>query len=161
MAITEADLTACYRRVHRPLHNVLMRLLWEPGACQDVAHDAFLKVWHRAESVNPATLDALVYATALNLAKNRLRWQGLRRMVGMEFAESVAADDGSAGDPPALRQAIARLPIAQRVVVLMSDIAGFSTAEIAAILGVPAGTVGSRRHHALRRLRELMDEDHA
>lgn len=160
MAIDQTDITACYRRIHRPLHNVLMRLLWDGPECQDIAHDAFMRVWNRADTVDRASLDSLVYATALNLAKNRLRWLGLRRLVGMEHAEAVQDEDASQIDSPALRQALARLPQGQRIVLLLSDIAGFSTVEIAAMLAIPAGTVSSRRHTALRRLRSLMDDSH-
>ncbi len=158
MAIDQTDITECYRRIHRPLHNVLMRLLWDGPECQDIAHDAFVLVWNRAGTVDRAALDSLVYATALNLAKNRLRWLGLRRLVGMEHADAAQTDDASQMDSPALRQALSRLPQGQRIVLLLSDIAGFSTAEIAGMLAIPAGTVSSRRHTALRRLRIFLDD---
>lgn len=44
----------------------------------------------------------------------------------------------------AVREALARLPEAQRDVVALVDIAGFSYAEAAQTLGVPSGTVMSR-----------------
>jgi RNA polymerase sigma-70 factor (ECF subfamily) len=40
-----------------------------------------------------------------------------------------------------------------RVVVVLHHYAGFPLTDIAAILGIPYGTVGSRLHHAMRQLR--------
>lgn len=55
----------------------------------------------------------------------------------------------------ALRRAIERLPEAQREVLALRLGDELSYAEIAAILAVPIGTVRSRIHHAVRRLRTL------
>ena len=54
-----------------------------------------------------------------------------------------------------LRSAIARLPETQQSVVRLRFYEGASLAGIAAALGLPLGTVKSRLHHALARLREL------
>lgn len=154
MAIGEEAFVACYRRIERPLHNVLYRLLWHGQDCQDLMHDAFLRVWNRRDTVDPGRVDALVYATAMNLAKNRLRWRALWRWDGVDAAEAVAGDEPQAAALQAtLRNALATLSVDMRQVILLSEIAGFGTAEIARILDIPAGTVGSRKHHAMRRLR--------
>lgn len=155
MALSDADLTACYRDLNRRLYNVLYRLLWNPQDCQDVMHDAFMKVWHQRGDVHASTLEGLVFATALNLARNQLRWRSLRSFVGID---EVSPAHGSAEeDAPAIRQALERLPQAQKQVLLLSEIGGFSTREIAAILRIPEGTVGSRKHLALQRMREHLE----
>ena len=73
-------------------------------------------------------------------------------------AEAVAAaparDDVPPDDPRAdLLGALAGLPEAQREVLLLRYADGLSEVEIAAVLGIPQGTVKSRAHHALRCLR--------
>lgn len=157
MAIGEEAFVACYRRIERPLHNVLYRLLWHGQDCQDLMHEAFLRIWKRRGDVDPARIDALVYATAMNLAKNRLRWRALWRWDDVDAIDATATDDPVAGVMQAqLRHALSTLSVEMRQVVLLSEIAGFGTAEVAQVLGIPAGTVGSRKHHALRRLRDLM-----
>jgi RNA polymerase sigma-70 factor (ECF subfamily) len=52
-----------------------------------------------------------------------------------------------------LRASLAALPEAQRVVVLLRAAHGLSLAEIAETLCLPEGTVKSRLHYAVRRLR--------
>lgn len=155
MPISEAQLTACYQDSQRRLYNVLHRLLWNAQDCQDVMHEAFMQVWRRREKVEAARLEALVFTAALNLARNQLRWRSLRSFAGIEDNHCVtaAADDES----PAIKRALGQLPLAQRQVLLLSEIAGFSTREIAAMLGIPEGTVGSRKHQALARMRDFME----
>ncbi|HEY0178319.1 MAG TPA: RNA polymerase sigma factor [Dokdonella sp.] len=162
MALDEAELYACYRRLEQPLHDVLYRRLWHAQDCQDLIHDAFLRVWDRREQVDAARLDALIWTTALNLARNRLRWRALRRRrEPVPFAEPPGdpAEHAARGfDERRLRAALARLPRRLRDVLLLAEFGGLRLAEIAELLGVPTGTVGSRRHHALARLRTLLAE---
>jgi len=56
-----------------------------------------------------------------------------------------------------VRQAVAALPIAQREVVSLVDLNGFSYAEVASILGIPVGTVMSRLSRARKSLLEMLD----
>jgi RNA polymerase sigma-70 factor (ECF subfamily) len=54
------------------------------------------------------------------------------------------------------------LPAAMRDVLLLAEFSSLRGAEIAAVLGIPAGTVASRKHHAMERLKTLLGEpDHA
>jgi len=50
---------------------------------------------------------------------------------------------------------VANLPEEHRLVVDMRFFAGATLDEIAAVLGCPLGTVKSRRHHALTKLRQM------
>lgn len=164
MALSEGGLCECYRRLERPLFNVLYRMLWNRQDCQDLIHDTFLRVWQRRKRVDADTLDALVWTTALNLARNRLRW---RRLWQTEMFDADWPDTGPSPEAAAdsvirqrrLQAALARLPVAMREVVLLGEFAELSHAAIAAVLGIPVGTVASRRHHALRKLRDFLSED--
>jgi RNA polymerase sigma-70 factor (ECF subfamily) len=55
-----------------------------------------------------------------------------------------------------VRAAIARLPLGQRQVLSLVDLAGFSYAEVAMILEIPTGTVTSRISRARESLREQL-----
>lgn len=162
MALREEALYASYRRLERPLFNVLYRQLWQTEDCQDLIHDAYMRVWERRAKVDEQTLDALVWTTALNLAKNRLRWRLLRRHEPLDedsmqgHATTIDTTDFLAQRK--LRQALRSLPAASRDVLLLAEFGGLNGAEIAAILGIPAGTVASRKHLAMAKLKALLGD---
>lgn len=158
MTLRQEALYASYRRLERPLYNVLYRQLWQAEDCQDVIHDAYVRLWERRDKVVETTLDALVWTTALNLAKNRLRWRLLRRHDDIDEA-ACESNDESAQDFLATRRlhrALRQLPRQAQQVLLLSEFGGMSGSEIAMVLGIPAGTVASRKHLALARLKVLM-----
>lgn len=159
MTLREDALYASYRRLEKPLFNVLYRQLWQREECQDVIQDAFVRIWERRERVSEPTLDALIWMTALNLARNRLRWRKLWRHEPM--GESLPAEGVSPEDfltAQRLRAALCQLPSASRDVLLLSEFSGLRGDEIAALLDIPAGTVASRKHNAVVRLKALLGE---
>jgi RNA polymerase sigma-70 factor, ECF subfamily len=161
VAIDEATLLACHARLEKPLHNVLYRRLWDAHECQDVIQDAFLALWDRRRRIDAASLDALAWTTALNLAKNRVRWRSVRRLVALEEAHEHPDPSLSPEQLAAqgrVRAALERLDARQRDVLLLSEVAGLATNEIAAVLGIAPGTVGSRKHAAVAALRTLLGE---
>lgn len=162
MPIDATELQACYQRVERPLHNVLYRWLWDAQACQDTMHDAFLRLWARREQLSPQGLDALAYTTALNLARNQLRWRRLRAWIGLNTLDAQPQDDTDIlAERHQLRRALEQLDTNERDILLLSEFSGFDTNELARLLGIAPGTVGSRRHRALVKLRRLMGVDDA
>ncbi len=162
MAISEAELLAAFRRLERPLYNVLYRWLWHAHDCQDLIQDSFLRVWDQRAAVDAGRLDALVYATALNLAKNKLRWRGLWRWGEIDPQAPGEGSDGPVAQAERgrreqiLRRALDELDRDSRNLVLLSECAGLTTEELVAVFGWPAGTVASRKHRALARLREAL-----
>ena len=141
------------------MFNVLYRQLWQREDCQDVIHDAYVRVWARRDRVGEETLDALIWTTALNLARNRLRWRRLWRHESLD--EEIQAATSGDGDFLAIRRlhaALRRLSAVSRDVLLLSEFGGMRGHEIAALLRIPAGTVASRKHQAMARLKKLMEE---
>jgi len=150
------DWQATYRRLESPLFNVLLRMLWDAGEAEDVLHDAFLRLWDQRERVKPDGIDGLVYHTALNLARNRLRWRSLRNWVGLDHVSHLELDTGpeQAGQLHELQRAMSKMPKRLRETLLLSEFGGLSSREIATVLGIAEGTVGSRKHAALNFLRQ-------
>jgi RNA polymerase sigma factor (sigma-70 family) len=158
MTLREDALHASYRRLEKPLYNVLYRMLWQAQDCQDLIHDAYLRIWARRGRVDVERLDALVWTTSLNLARNRLRWRKLWRFGSLDEVAPLAAESGASDFLAVrqLRQALAELPAASREVLLLAEFSGLRGAEIAVVLDIPAGTVASRKHQAMARLKQSM-----
>ena len=161
VAIDEGELVASYRRVERPLYNALYRMLWDAQECQDMIHDAYLRLWDRRDRVDPERVDALAWTAALNLARNRLRWRKLRGWpAAPDSLEGVAgtADPAAEAEQANLHAALRRLPGRMLQVVLMAEFSGMAAREIGEVLGIPEGTVASRRHQAVKRLKQWLGE---
>jgi RNA polymerase sigma-70 factor (ECF subfamily) len=157
-SVDKTEWIATYRRLEKPLYNVVYRVIWDAAESQDVVQEAFLRCWRRKEDVRADGFTALLYRTALNLASNRRRRARVWRMVGV-FALEHVADESAAGEPisKAVRAAFDSLPATLRYVVLLTEIAGMTYPEVAGTLGIAEGTVGSRRTRALAQLRERLE----
>lgn len=155
-------------RLERPMYNVVYRWLWNPHDAQEVLQDAFLRVWRRRDDVRVESLEPLLYRTALNLAANWRRARKLRRWFlgpSAEECEPVATEAGAekqAADRErleAVRGAVEALPERLRRVIVLCELAELPYEQVAATLGIPAGTVASRRHEAVARLRRALGEE--
>lgn len=166
MAINESDLLAAYRRLDGPLYNVLYRWLWDAQECQDLSQETFMRVWKQRQKVDPARLDALIFATALNLAKNKLRWRRLWRFSEPDAETSSGGDEDPewqaqrSADQGRVRRALESLDRDARNLLLLSEFSGLSGQELSEALQLPAGTIASRKHRALAALKKMLEPDH-
>jgi len=157
----QCDLEELYRRLERPLYNVVYRLVWDSEQARDLVQEAFVRLWDMRRRVEPATVEPLVYRIAINLARSALRRRRIWRFVPLAagLTASRAAPDATAtpaGDEARLRRAIEALPPELRDVVLLTSFTELRYPDVARVLGIAEGTVGSRRHRALRLLRETL-----
>jgi RNA polymerase sigma-70 factor (ECF subfamily) len=159
----EEDLEQLYARLEKPLYNVVFRWVWNLDDAQDIVQEAFARLWRMRARIDMDTVDALIYKIALNLAASRRRSNRVWRWVSLEALHEVRAPvrpaDESlvAGEERArLRSAVEALPEDLRRVIMLCEYSELSYDEIAGVLSIPAGTVGSRRHRALRQLKHQL-----
>jgi len=162
-AFGEVELEALYERLEKPVYNVVYRWLWNPEEARDVVQDAFVRLWRMRRRIELATVEPLVYKIALNLARSRLRRRRIIRWVGFDAVAPTLRDpqDVEAGvarseDQARVREAVLALPDDLRQVIVLCEFSGMKYEQIAEALSIPPGTVGSRRHRALTKLRELL-----
>jgi RNA polymerase sigma-70 factor (ECF subfamily) len=156
-SVDQAQWIDVYRRLEKPLYNVVYRVIWDAAESQDVVQETFLRCWRRKEDIRADGFKALLFRTALNLASNRRRRARIWRMVGVAIIDNVPderAADAPIGAP--MRAALDSLPEALRSVLLLTELAGMTYVEVGAALGIAEGTVGSRRTRALTLLRERL-----
>ncbi len=152
---------------HSPgLLRFLERMLRDRARAEDICQEAFLKIWRRAELFDPArgTFSAWLYRAAANLAYNRL---ALRSSSECELSALQVLPPASGESPvegaseqerhSLLHAALAGLSERDRAILVLRHIEERPVAEIAAILDIPEGTVKSRCHYAMHRLRGVLE----
>jgi RNA polymerase sigma-70 factor (ECF subfamily) len=152
-----------YERYRGKLYNFILRLVQDPALAADLYQDTFVRVFQQAGRYCPRhRFSTWVYAIAHHLCVDCLRQR--RPQVSLEqVAEALPAGDGGAGlerreqADRALR-ALGALPPEQRAAVLLRVVHGYSQQEAAQIAGVPEGTIKSRLHYALEKLRQVLEE---
>lgn len=159
------DFAGLYRSTVAPLRRHLARILGNPTEAQDVAHDAYLKVYPVMENQAAEKPEALLYTTARRLAFNRLK----RRRIAPFASESPTSDSLASPNPGVvqqvmarqelqqLEQAIASLPEGCRTVLLLRKLELLSHQEIADRLGIAVSTVEKQHARALRLLRAALN----
>jgi RNA polymerase sigma-70 factor (ECF subfamily) len=132
------------------------------GEAQDCVQEAFARAWIRWPSVvehpDPA---GWVRLTAVRLATSRFR----RRMAGLRAWQRhgpAGSTDGPSPDTLVLLDALRRIPVQQRVAVVLHHLVGLPVAEVARQTGTPVGTVKARLSRGRAALAELLrtEEDH-
>lgn len=154
-------LEVLYARLERPMYSALYRSTWDAEEAQDLVQEAFVRLWAIRDRVRPATVEPLVWRIATNLARKRRRWSRLRAFFGLDERRADPGDGPDAGllgaeRAASVRAAIEALPERDREVVLLTHFSELSTREVAEVLGIPEGTVGSRRNRAMAALRATL-----
>lgn len=121
----------------------------------DLAQEAYLRAyraWDRFDGTDArGWLHTIGLRLAFNERKRRGRWSSLNpRSAGIE-PWVVPEDYG-------LHEALSRLRREHRAALLLSAVDGYTQAEIAAMLGVPSGTVASWLSRAKAHLREVLTD---
>jgi RNA polymerase sigma-70 factor (ECF subfamily) len=143
----------------------LLRVLWMvTGSLQeaeDIAQDAFLRVWERWPAVSAMeSPTGYLHRAAMNIFRNRYR----RAVVGLRKAIGTAPPADSFGpvqDRISLSSALARLTRKQRAALVLTDLLGYPADEAGRMLGVRGSTVrslSSTGRAAMRDSKELSDE---
>jgi RNA polymerase sigma-70 factor, ECF subfamily len=149
------------------LYRTALRLSRNQADAEDLVQDTYLKALRASDRFEPGTnLRAWLFTILHNTARNRVRDRAHDPIVDSDAveqaAETSAGADGQSPDAdllraamaPELQAAIDALPPAFREAVWLRDVEEFTYAEIAGMLGVPAGTVMSRISRGRRLLFE-------
>jgi len=148
-----------YERYERPLFGFVIRHLGDRAEAEDVLHEAFLGVLRGRRQ--PGSFRAWVFQVARNLCLNRRRTQ-TRAARALEKPSGETPEASGAHHALEKHQAVAALHRAVETLpatlaeVYHLRVAGLSYEEMAEVLQAPLGTVKSRMHELVARLREEM-----
>jgi RNA polymerase sigma-70 factor (sigma-E family) len=150
-----------FRTEYRALLRLVSLLVDGPASAEDVVQDAFVKLhraWDRVGSIDDAP--AYLRSIAMNTARSGLR----RRIVRDRYRPERTDDHRSAEDDTMSREherdviaAVRALPRRQRECIALRYYLGLSESEIAAALGISAGSVKSHTHRAMAALASTLE----
>jgi RNA polymerase sigma-70 factor (ECF subfamily) len=157
----DAALAPLMERWERPVKAVIGRIVLNAREAEELAQEAFVRVWQqRGKFRAGAEFRPWVFAIAVNLARNRLRWW--RRRPEVSLQEWSGTEDGGrrtenglemAERAAAVQAAVAALPVDLREALVLAEYELMSHAEIASALGCTAKAVESRLYRAREKLR--------
>ena len=132
----------------------------------DAVHEVFLVATRRlaefeARSSIRTWLFAITFRVVGRMRRDRVRRRARVERYVVEQPELVADAARESEAAQYLRQLLLKLNDAQRVVLILAELEGFTSAEIAETLGVPAGTVDSRLRAARLQLARVLARDRA
>ncbi|GGY46415.1 RNA polymerase sigma factor SigL [Streptomyces omiyaensis] len=162
----DRDTLAEFYRLHSSaLLRALLRLTsGDRGKAEDMLQETFLRAWQNPQALvrGPEHGRPWLFTVARRIAIDHFRTQSARpKELGDETPEDRAAPD----DPfeeilsaHAIGDALAELAPHHRDVLVELHLNDRSTADAAAALGIPPGTVKSRNFYAVRALRPLLEQ---
>ena len=163
----------------RRVFALVFRMLGRRDEAEDLAQEVFVQVFKAIDQFRgESKLSTWIYRIAVNLCKNRTKYLS-RRHVGRQddvdalaeratFASAKGVSVGEVSRPDELvegmqlevvvKRAIAQIDPDFRTVLVLRDVEDLSYEEIAAITGLPDGTVKSRIHRGRVQLRALVEK---
>ena len=169
MAGDESALGALYDRYAGMLFEMLVRILRDTSAAEEVLQDLFLQLWRGASRFDASrgSLPAWLLVIGRNRALSRLRRRERREILEdpEEFSLEAVPSAGDLEDEAwrmqlmqRLRSAMATLPPEQKEALELAYFEGMTQTEIAARTGSPLGTVKSRVRAAMQSLKQFFDD---
>ncbi|MEM1357211.1 MAG: sigma-70 family RNA polymerase sigma factor [Bacteroidota bacterium] len=145
----------------QPIRNFLQYKLGNLGQAEDLAQEAFLRLWQACGKVAPGKAKSYLFTVANNLFLDEVK----HRKVVFKFQQRNTVKMATEESPEyllevtefeeRLQQALAELPEKNRVVFLLNRIDKLTYQEIAERIGISKKAVEKRMSKALVELREL------
>lgn len=156
---TDEGMAAAHARYRGRLLARARRVVVDPALADDAVQEAFVRAWRACASFDPATgplvnwLLVITGNVAIDMVKARTRRPPVASAVADDVAPGTTGDIDRVILRAQLREALSRIGARHRQVVVETIVRDRPYTEVAAELGVPAATLRTRVHHALRRLR--------
>ena len=165
-----AAMAELYDRYARPVYSYLNRVCGDPQTAEELLQEVFFRTWQQAATFDGSrgAFVSWVMSIAHNMAIDEVRRVGRRPRPGTDDPERVLSQVVDRDTPPEemawlgdlrhrMRDAVDRIPPAQRDVIELAYFSGLTQREISQRLGIPMGTVKTRTRLGLLKLRDQLE----
>ena len=152
----DALASAAYHR----LYAIARRILRDGYAAEDAVQETLVGAWRNLRSLRDVDrFDAWLHRLLVRACGDEVRLSR-RRPISLDtqtFDRPAPTDDiATLVDHEAIERAFLALSVDHRAVLVLTHYVGMPAPEVAAILGIPPGTVYSRLHYGARAMRDVL-----
>jgi RNA polymerase sigma-70 factor (ECF subfamily) len=156
-----------YDRHSRAAFSLAYRMMGERQAAEDLAQDAFLKVWRGASSFRAerGSVRTWILSIVHNRGIDQIRSQASRRRTQDKIEASASRSQPSEAfaetwrnsQRDQVREALNTLPPEQLKILELAYFSGYTHVEISDLLRLPLGTVKGRMRLGLKKIRDYFE----
>ncbi len=152
------DLEELYLQQYPALYRTIRAIVLDHETAHDLVHDVFERALrHQTSFRGQGNVRGWLHRIAVNLAISHWRRQRLTRLLPFKiYQPAERRPDEDAEAHMLVEEALSVLSPKLRAVVVLHFYHRFTREEIAAILGIPPGTVGSRLAKAMESMRQVL-----
>jgi RNA polymerase sigma-70 factor (ECF subfamily) len=163
--LQDGDLEALgelYDRHRHMVYNIALAITHDEDGAADLLQDVFLRLYRYSDRVDVTRpLEPWLYRVTVNLSYTYLKrqkhwWNAIKELAERLKGDSVQTSEKIAEQRERstwIQNAIASLPLAHRIVIVLYYVNNQSIKEIADILDIPVGTVKSRLYYGRQTLK--------
>jgi RNA polymerase sigma-70 factor (ECF subfamily) len=167
LAGDESALGDCYDQYASFVYGLVLRVVRDPKAAEDVTQDVFLYLWEKPGCFDPGKgglrtwLGTLAHRRAVDHVR---REEARRRRDELERTRLTSTPDVeemalALMTAERVRAALEELPPEQREAIRLAYFEGKTYREVAVVMGIPEGTAKSRLRLALRRVATTLESE--
>ncbi|MDR2909200.1 MAG: sigma-70 family RNA polymerase sigma factor [Oscillospiraceae bacterium] len=154
-----------YESIAPDLYKIALYMLGNSHDAEDAVSEAFIEAWkgianlRDAGSFKPWMMKILAIRCKRRIAdyvKHKNTFDIDSFVVSLSDDADLSSD---VSEQVTVLGALSRLSPQEREIIALSAVQGYTTKEIAAILQSPQGTVSSKLHRALAKLRKMLGEE--
>lgn len=154
-----------YKRHHRRIYNLCLRMTQNATESEDLTQEVFVQLFRKMNSFRgDSAFSTWLYRLTVNLVLMHFRKRIVRFEITIDtdvIPEQIVIGTENQNkmkivDRLALEEAISQLPKGYKTVFVLHDVEGFEHEEIARILNVSSGTSKSQLHKARLKLRKIL-----
>ena len=149
-----------YEAVALDLYRMALYTLGDPQDAEDMVAETFLEAWKGIHNLRETDRFRQWMLRILSVRCKRRVARYIQEKGNIDIDDYVEEGVPDTGGPRAeVRDAMARLAPDERQIVLLSVLEGYTMREIAGMLGLPQGTVSSKLHRTLKKLRQMLGDN--
>ena len=142
----------------KPLSAFAMRYLDQEIEAMDAVQETWVSVIKGINKLeNPGTFVSWLFGILTNKCIDRIRKKQAQERL-LKNAAGKSGQPEASNDNEELNRAIQQLPDEQKTIIILRFGQGLQIGQIAAMLNIAEGTIKSRLHRALARLREILGD---